>query len=735
MSKPDFRKYIRNFWILIGSSILLLILLLFSTSMGLFGPIPTFEELENPNNKLATEVFSSDGVLIGKYYFENRSITPFEEIPDYVDKALVATEDIRFYEHSGIDYWGTIRAVFKTFTGDKQGASTLTQQLAKQLLGRKTDGSLVTTLASKLKEWVLAIKLERRYTKNEIVNLYLNTVPFSENSFGISSAARTYFNKAPKELTVEEGATLVGMLKGSTLYNPKRNPENARLRRNTVIDQMTKYKFLNKSVSDSIKNLPLVVHYVSPSHNEGLATYFREELRMQMLSWCKDHKNPETGEPYNLYRDGLKIYTTINSKMQQYAEEAVKEHMTELQNQLFKTYGKSTPWGNDETFIEKSMKVSDRWRSLKKEGISEDSIIKNFKTPIAMTVFGWKGEIDTVMSPYDSIKYSKMFLHSGMMAVDPQTGYVLAWVGGIDHRFFQYDHVNKNATRQVGSTIKPFLYTAAIENGWSPCYQLENEKQCIGDWCPDNSDGKYGGTFPLYTGLARSLNTFSVALIRQMGVATMIDMCRRLGITSKIPSDATICLGTPDISLYEMVGAYATFANKGVYIKPNYLTRIEDSKGTVIEEFHPEQHEAISEQVAYVMTRMLRKVVQEGTAQRLIGTYKIDGDVCGKTGTTQNNTDGWFMGITPQIVAGVWTGGSDRIIRFRSTFFGQGANMALPTFALFLNKCYADKSLGISRDATFEPPTDDLGIEIDCDQYQQPDTGNHDVIYGDEFNK
>ncbi|GDX51867.1 penicillin-binding protein 1A [Bacteroidota bacterium] len=733
--KNSYRKYIRIFWFFTGGILLSIILLITLTAFGLFGDMPTFEELENPKSSLATEVYSSDGVLLGKYYFQNRSESSFDEIPASLKNALIATEDIRFYEHSGIDYWGTVGGVVSTLLGDKRGASTISQQLALNLFSSREKNPW-KRMTQKLKEWIIAVKLERRYTKEEIINLYFNTVAFSDNSYGIKSAARTYFSKDPDSLKVEEAAVLVGMLKGNTLYNPRRNPKKSTERRNTVLDQMEKYGFLTKAQLDTAKKYPIKLNYQSPDHNEGVATYFREHLRQDMMKWCSENKK-STGEFFNLYKDGLKVYTTINFKMQVYAEAAVQKHMAELQKQFYDSYKGSAPWGKDDKFISDAMKQCDRYIRMRQANISIDSIKKSFHTPQAMTVFSYRGDVDTVMTPYDSIKYYKYFLHTGFMVTNPHTGEILSWVGGISHRYFKYDHVNIHAKRQVGSTIKPILYTTAIENGYSPCFEVPNVKvvfENFNNWSPDNSDNKYGGIYTLYKGLANSVNCISAYLMKQIGPQPMIDMARRMGIESKMDPYPSLCLGVPDISVYEMVGAYGTFANKGIYNRPYYIQRICDSRGNVLQEFTTKKTEVINEGVAYVMVRMLENVVNAGTGQRLRGKYGITGEVGGKTGTTQNNTDGWFMSITPQLTGGVWVGGDDRIIRFRSIFYGQGASMALPTWGYFLKSVYADKSLGISPDATFEAPASGVGIEIDCDKYKQHGEDKKHVIFGEQYN-
>lgn len=720
------------FWYGVVGLAVLFLLMLGLASVGAFGKMPSFDELENPRSSLATEVYSSDGVLLGKYYFQNRSTSSFEEIPLMIRNCLIATEDVRFYSHSGIDYWGTLRAILSTMIGDREGASTITQQLAKNLFPRPSS-NVFATILSKFKEWVIAIKLERRYTKDEILNLYLQTVAFSENAYGIKSAARTYFNKTPDSLRVEEAALLIGMLNGSTIYNPRRHPDFAFNRRNVVMSQMKKSGFLTQVQYDSLKQVPIKLNYISPDHNEGAATYFREYLRLDLAQFCKDHLKPD-GSQYNIYRDGLRIYTTINYKMQTYAEKAVEKHMRDLQKDFNKSYSGSVPWGKSEKYIEDAMKRSDRWSKMKAAGTPEDSILLAFKTKIPMTVFSYEGEIDTTMSPYDSIRYYKFFLHCGFMAMDPTNGNILAWVGGINHHYFQYDHVNINAKRQVGSTIKPILYTLAIDNGYSPCFQVPNEKVVFPDfqnWSPSNADGKYGGMVTLYQGLQQSINTVSAFLMKQLGPQPMIDLARRMGITSDMPPYPSICLGVPDISVYEMTGAYGTFANKGTYSKPRYLLRIEDNKGSVIQDFTTKQVEVISEQVAYVMVKMLRNVVDYGTGSRIRNRYGITSEMGGKTGTTQDNTDGWFMGFTPQIVGGCWVGGDDRIIRFKSMFYGQGASMALPIWAYFIKSCYADKSLDISPNAHFPQPEGEMTIETDCGKYNEEyGQQNTDFMFG-----
>lgn len=726
--------WIKLLWIGVASSLLAVVAVVTLASLGYLGEMPSFEDLENPKSSLATEVYTSDSILLGKYYFQNRSEASFEEIPAVLKNALIATEDIRFYSHSGIDYWGTVGGIVSTLMGDKRGASTITQQLALNLFSQREKNSF-KRMMQKLKEWITAVKLERRYTKDEILNLYFNTVAFSDNSYGIKSAARTYFNKIPDSLKVEEAAVLVGMLKGSTMYNPRRNPRLSRDRRNTVLSQMEKYGYITQAVFDSLKKTDIKLNYVSPNHNEGVATYFREQLRQDLMKWSRENKKPD-GTNYNIYKDGLKIYTTINYKMQQYAEQSVQINMAALQKQFYRSYKNSVPWGKDNSFIDAAMKQSERYIRMKHEGLSNDSIQKAFNTPIAMTVFSYQGDVDTVMTPYDSLKYYKFFLHTGFMVTDPHTGEIKAWVGGINHRYFQFDHVNITAKRQVGSTIKPILYTVAIENGYSPCFEVPNARvvfEKFNNWSPENSDHKYGGMMTLYKGLAGSVNCISAYLMKQIGPQPMIDMARRMGIQSHMDPYPSLCLGVPDISVYEMTGAYGTFVNNGVYTQPYYIRRIEDSRGSVIKDFLPKRVEVINEQVAYVMVKMLENVVNSGTAMRLRFKYNIKSDVGGKTGTTQNNTDGWFMGITPQLTGGVWVGGDDRVIRFKSIQFGQGASMALPIWATFLTKVYADKSLNISQDIKFEKPPGTMTIETDCSKYKSRGNEKKELIFGQQY--
>ena len=754
-----FSKYIRGFWMLILGGVLFVALLFFLASWGVFGEMPDYTRLENPSTNLATEIISSDGELLAKIYNDdNRTPVEYSELPQHLVEALIATEDARFREHSGIDARGTLRAFF--FLGKRGGASTISQQLARQLFVGVRSKNKMETGTQKIKEWVIAIRLERQYTKEEIIAMYFNIYDFGNNADGIRSAARIYFGKEPRNLDIKESAMLVGMFKNSSLYNPRptRNPEGTRNRRNVVLNQMEKYDYITATVGDSLKKLDLGLRYTPESHREGLATYFRAFLTDFMKDWIKNNPKPDGSGLYSLYDDGLKIYTTIDSRMQQYAEDAVQEHMAQLQKEFFH---QNTPDRNKTapfldlkpeeiaSLLNRSIRQSERWRIMKANGRSEKEILASFEKPIPMTVFSWKGEIDTIMKPSDSMRYYKSFLHTGMMSMDPQTGHVKAWVGGINYRHFQFDHV-KQAKRQVGSTFKPFVYATAIDQlHLSPCDTFPNTKITIEagkfgnplPWSPDNSDRKYGGFRTLKSALANSINTITARLMDQVGPQPVIDMAKNLGIESDIPAVPAIALGTPDLSVYEMVAAYATFANKGVYNKPVMVMRIEDKNGTILYQFTPETRDVLSEEVAYVTTNLLEGVTQSGSGARLRTTgaekwnnvykeiitgypYAFTNPIAGKTGTTQNQSDGWFMGMVPNLVTGVWVGGEERATHFKSINYGQGASMALPIWGLYMKKCYADKDLDVST-ANFERPAN-LTINVDCSKRMEEDTDGFD---------
>lgn len=719
LSNEENKKYIKRFWQICIGGVLFVILLISAIGFGLFGDLPTFRDLENPKSNLASEVLSSDGQVLGSYYVQNRSNAKFKELSPSLINALIATEDVRFYEHSGIDLKGTFAIVLYSAIGKKRGSSTITQQLAKNLFPRNKQ-TIFNIGIIKLKEWLTAIKIERNYTKEEIITMYFNTVDFGSNSYGIKTASKTYFNKLPSELNTEEAALLVGILKGTTVYSPIRNPDRAKTRRNVVLTQMEKYGFITEAELEEASSSELNLKFTSPDHNQGSATYFREYLRLELQSWCKENKKAD-GEPYDLYRDGLKIYTTIDSRMQLYAEEAVKQHLTYLQKEFNNHWKGRIPWGKTTDIIVQSMKRSERYQLMKEDGASDVEIETAFNTPTSMTVFSWSGDRDTIMSPLDSIKYYKWYLRSSFMSMDPHTGHIKAWVGGPDYRYFKYDQV-KMGKRQVGSTFKPLVYTVAMDNGWSPCFEAPNLPIVFEDfdnWSPKNSDGKEGGMMTLRMGLANSVNLITAYMMKQVGPQAVVNVAKKMGITSDIPPYPSICLGTPDVSLYEMVGAYSTYANKGVWTEPVYITRIEDKNGNVLFEKVPRKVDALSEQTAYLMIYMMKGVIDKGTGLRLRGPrYRFTNPIAGKTGTTQENSDGWFIGITPDLVSGTWTGAEDRMVHFRSTNLGEGANTALPIWALYMKKVYADPRLKISM-GDFQAPPGGLSVVVDCDQYKK----------------
>jgi penicillin-binding protein 1A len=722
----------------------ILFLASFIIYLTLFADLPSLEELENPRSNLASEIISSDQKVIGKYYIENRTNVSFNQISPNVVNALIATEDARFYKHSGVDVRALGRAISGALSGRESsgGGSTITQQLAKMLFPRENLNKVQLVLR-KFKEWVIAVKLERNYTKNEIIAMYLNKFDFINNAVGIKSAARIYFNTTPDSLKIEQAAMLVGMAKNPSLFNPKRKPDNALTRRNVVLNQMAKYKYITPEQCEKYKKIPLKLKFTAEDQNEGLATYFREYLRDYMKKWCKEHKKPD-GSNYNLYKDGLKIYTTINSKMQRYAEEAVKEWLTELQGKFFNHWKgrKNAPFYqmNDEEvqkLLTQAMKRSERYRVLKERGLSDSEIKATFMKPVETKLFSWKGEFDTVITPWDSMRYCKYFLQTGFMSMEPSTGYIRAWVGGIDYRNFKYDHV-KQGKRQVGSTFKPFVYTLAMQEQWSPCYQVPNIPVTFdlpegGTWTPKNSDAKYGGMMTLKKGLALSVNSVTAYVMKQFGPQAVVDLARKLGIESHLDAVPSLCLGTADISVFEMVGANSTFANQGVWVEPTFITRIEDKNGNVIEEFMPRRVEAISKETAYLTLNLMKGVVDHGTGLRLRFRHGLTAPIAGKTGTTQNNSDGWFMGITPDLVSGVWVGCEDRSAHFRSTNLGQGASMALPIWGIYMKKVYDDKSLKISQDDFEKPEGLDNSIELDCSKYNEDKEQEESIEFGEDF--
>lgn len=757
-------KHIRTFWFLFAGLIGVFALIFLFASFGLFGELPDETTLENPEKNLATEIVGSDGKVLGKFYKENRTPVTYDELPQHLVDALLATEDIRFYDHAGVDVKGTVRAA--VFLGSKGGASTISQQLAKQLFTDQVSRSKFQRGLQKIKEWIIATRLERRYTKEEIITMYFNTYDFLNQAIGIESASNIYFDKAPSQLDVVESAMLVGMFKNSSLYNPLRNPEGVKNRRNVVLSQMEKYNFITEAVKDSLQATPLTFTYTAQGHNEGIATYFREYARAFMQDWI-DNNPKSDGTKYNIYSDGLKVYTTIDSRMQRYAEEAVEQHISNLQKEFDaqNEKNKTAPFRDvteEEvtTIFNQSMKRSDRWRELEKQGKSDKEIKESFNKKTKMRVFSWTAQnhtIDTVMTPLDSIRYYKSFLQASMMSMVPQTGEVKAWVGGIDYKHFKYDMV-ATGKRQIGSTFKPFVYATAIDQmHMSPCDTLPNTPFSIPagaqgntkEWAPKNSSGKYGGMLTLRDALARSINTITARLIYRVGPRPVIELVGKMGVDTKnmieVPS---IALGTPDVSLFEMVGAYSTFANEGVYVKPTLITRIEDKNGTVLYQHIPEAKDVISSETAYVTVSLMEGVTQSGSGGRLRTKgretwdpvykkvitgypYEFKNPIAGKTGTTQNNSDGWFMGMVPNLVTGVWVGGEDRSVHFNKTAYGQGATMALPIWGMYMKSCYANEDLDVST-GNFKKPAD-LSIQTDCEKWKEDQQGNDEDDIPDEF--
>lgn len=749
-TKKKLKVYLIVIWSLFLLGSLSVYLLFYGIANEWFGPMPTFEELENPKTNLATEIISADGKLLGTYYVENRSNVSYENISPNLVNALIAIEDVRFYDHSGIDKKALFRVAYGVFTGNSEqgGGSTITQQLAKNLFPRGENLSKKQLVIRKLQEWVTATKLEYNYSKEEIIAMYLNTVFYGHNSYGIKKAAETFFNKEPNELNIEESALLAGVVNAPTKFSPKRNPNNALTRRNLVLKRMEANGIITAQEYDSISQIPIdLSHFGVLDHKSGQATYFREFLRGMLHEWSKTHYKQD-GTPYNIYRDGLRIYTTIDSRMQQYAEEAVREHLAlDLQPAFYNHWkGDSKapfvlPTDEDvHDLMILSMKRSERYRVLKKDGWSMDSIIANFNTPIPMTIFSWDGPIDTIMTPMDSIRYCKFFLQSALMSVETGTGHVKAYVGGNDYRFFQYDHVTQ-AKRQVGSTFKPFLYALAMQEGeYTPCTKVPNISYSIQlpdgkFWEPkDAGRTKLGEEVTLRWSLAHSNNRISAYLMKRFGPNAVIQMARRMGVTSDIPEVPSICLGVCDISLYEMVGALSTFANKGVYVTPIFITKIEDKNGNVIESFAADKSEAMDEVTAYKMIELMKGVVYEGTGRRLRFKYGLRYPIAGKTGTTQNQSDGWFMGITPDLTTGVWTGAEDRSVHFKTITLGQGSNMALPVWALYMQKVYNDPTLDISK-GDFTKPLSRVDLDFDCDKYDEEQEASTapEVVEEDEF--
>ena len=746
-SKSDSRRGIRIVWISFAAFWVFLVLFFTMLSLGWLGFMPSFEELENPRSNLASEVWSADGEVLGYIGIENRSSLTYSEITNggknmNLINALVATEDVRFYDHAGIDARSLARVFFKTLVGrhsSSGGGSTITQQLAKNLFPRERKSKL-GLIHSKFKEWVVAVKLEHNYSKEEILAMYLNTVDFGSNAYGIETAAHTFFDKSPSELTVDEAAVLVGLLKAPTSYSPVLHPDNAMRRRNVVMSQMNSYndpatgeKYLSDEDYEKLKEKPIdMSHYRPISHNDGAAPYLREYIRGYMKDWCGSHKKSD-GTYYDVHKDGLRIYTTIDSRLQRYAEKAVEKHMKEvIQPAFFKELArrKGDPFNNitkeqEDHFLTLAMKASDRYYQMKQDGASESEIKKYFKEEkVQMRVFTWNGPVDTVMTPWDSLIYVKKFLNAGLMSVETGTGYVKAYVGGINYRYFKYDNVIQSR-RQVGSTFKPFVYTMALQDlDMNPYTLVPNTEVCIGDWCPRNSSHQREGEMvTLKWALANSINWVSAYLMKAGGANgpnMVINIARKMGVTSPIDPVPAICVGAAEITVYEMTGAMATFANQGEYVQPIFITRIEDNKGKVLETFTPERREAISPRIAWMMIQMMKGVVDSGTGARLRGSqFKLSYPMAGKTGTTQNNSDCWFVGITPKLTTVVWTGGELRSIHFRSMEFGQGARQALPIFGHYMRSVYDDGVLNFYRGDFTKPDLPEEEFIWDESVYEQ----------------
>lgn len=732
--KPYYDKAVRYFQThprarkaayILGPPFFLLFILLFVVWIE----TPWNSELRNIRNQVASEVYSADSVLLGRYYIQDRTEVDHDEIAPAVFDALIATEDARFYQHEGVDYRSLGRVIVKSIIQQDEssgGGSTLTQQLSKNLYPRKKYW-MFSMLINKLREFRTALKLEDIYSKEEIITLYLNTVPFADNVYGIEAAADRFYSVKAKDLTIDQAAVLVGMLKATHSYNPRLFPDRSRTRRNVVLNQMVKYKYLKKSKADSLKKLPLELEYNKISHHQGLAPYFREYLKAELLTWCKNNEK-EDGEPYNLYTDGLKIYTTIDSKLQLYAENAVTRQMTETQRIFFNHWGRDKPWKGKEEVLEQAIQRSPRYIKLKEAGMTDDDILIELQKPVPMKLFTWQGVEEKTVSPIDSIIHHLQYLNAGLLAMEPSTGAIRAWVGGIDHDFYQYDHVNVNTKRQVGSIFKPIVYAMALEEGIEPCGMISASQQTYIDkegekWTPRNTQVDYQVNYSMRGGLAYSVNTVSVKLIQMAGVGKTMELAREMGVTSEMPDVPSIALGSSSISLMEMTTVYACFANGGVTTKPFYISAIHDLDGKVYDNFRPEGSgkRVFSEQTAGLIIALMKSVVNEGTAGRLRYQYGVYNDVAGKTGTTQSNADGWFMAATPNLVVGTWVGADDPRIRFRRTDLGQGSATALPITGAFFKQVNNDPAYKNISQAKFPAPTSEMYQKLDCDLYELTD--------------
>jgi penicillin-binding protein 1A len=733
----DIKRYNWYIWKTVIGCFAFFILLLLVTYLELFGPLPTFAALENPKSFQASEVLSTDNTVLGTYFIQNRSNVTYAQLSPNVINALIATEDTRFYKHSGIDFQRIPSMLLYNLIGRKQGASTITQQLAKNLFSGPIARNPFVRFTQKLKEWIIAIQLERRYTKQEIVAMYLNTVDFGYNAYGIKSAAHTYFNVAPDKLTPDQAALLIGLLRGTYYYSPIRHPDRALGRRNLILSKMAKQNFLSDGQLAEFEKKQLGLDFTPMNHNDGPAPYFRAVLKQDIQKIFRDQNIVRSdGSTYDLDRDGLRIYTTIDARMQQYAEEAQRAYMPALQAQFNEQWKGVSRWKNIKNFkllLDKGMMLSDRYKQLQLEGKSDEEIKQNFDTPDSLELFTWRGNIDTVMKPIDSIVYTKMMLRNALMSMDPTTGYIKAWVGGTDFEHVKYDQVT--GTRQVGSTAKPFTYSVAIENGFSPCMEVDNVPDTIvygngQKWCPRSGKAETRpGLLTLREALAYSQNWITAHVMKEVGPIPVVELAKKMGVTSEILPYPAICIGSFNASVFDMTGAYSVFANHGTWTEPTFILRIEDRNGNVIYTHTPKVVQAMDAEHAYVMTYMLKGVVdiQGATGNRLRWKYNFTNPIAGKTGTTNDNSDGWFIGVVPQLVTGVWTGCEDRDIHFRSERLGEGANTALPIFALYMKKVYANQALGIKKNVDFDAPKNGLSIQLDCNAYKQQQPGAGEV--------
>jgi penicillin-binding protein 1A len=718
------KKFVKLISLLLASGFVFVLILFLLVWSGVLGTLPSREELSEVKNPAASEVYSADSVLLGRYYIQERSNVSFSEIPTHVTRAVTATEDVRFYTHSGIDTRSLLRVLVKSLLLQNEssgGGSTITQQLAKNLYPRKNYW-FFSIFINKTREMIIASRLENVYSKDEILTLYLNTIPFGDNTFGLEAAAQRFFSVHTKNLTIEQGAVLVGMLKATRSYNPRIYPVKALGRRNVVLSQMEKYELLTPEKADSLRALPIFLQYNKITHHSGLASYFREYLRPELLEWCKKY-NEQHEEQLNLYTDGLKIYTTLDSRLQRYAEEAMSRQMKETQRKFDSHWGNKSPWQKYPQLIDNAIRRSEHYQNLKSQGLSETDILAVMNKAVPMTVFTWDGEKEMTLSPIDSIKHYLKFLNAGFLAMDPANGAVRVWVGGVDHHYFQYDHVRESTKRQIGSTFKPIVYAAALEQGVKPCSYISAAKTTytnMEDWAPENSEDNYTLKYSMPGALAYSVNTVSVQVLEKAGISNTISLARRMGIESELKPVPSIALGTPDISMMEMVTAYSCFANKGKAVQANYITTITNHENEVLERFAtPQQQQALSAESAQLILHMLRRVVNEGTAASLRSRFGLSNDIAGKTGTTQSNTDGWFMAITPKLVMGAWVGADDARIRFRSTALGQGARTALPIVGDFLKSANEDPSLNAITKARFAALPAALERQIDCDLFKE----------------